>query len=188
MKKYSIIFVVVLVLCCVAGFFVKNFFFIENDIDNYMTLDELQDKKIVLESYSSQVDFSEEDLKKFVETECEAAGNGEYVFNVTPTGNLYINNSVIMQEVSVNSVIKGKCDYEKIWICSQGCSVNYKNGVYELQGMDSSFMQPEDQYLVVCIPSEINSYSDKKVYYTVNKGWHSVPPFRRIRPNLANSS
>jgi hypothetical protein len=118
MKKNIIIFIGVLILCCVAAFSARTFLFTENDMDNYMTLDDLQNKKIVIESYSSQDDFSEKKLNSFVKTEFEVANACEYVFNVTPTGNLYINSSVIMQEVSVNSVIKGKCDNKKIWICS----------------------------------------------------------------------
>jgi hypothetical protein len=171
MKKNSIIFIVALMLCCVAAFFTKKLLFIENDMNNYIMLNKLQDKTMVVENYSTQEDFSEEELKSFVATQCEAAMDSEYVLNVTPTGNLYINNSVLMQEVMVNRVIKGKCVYEKIWICSEGCTIEYGNDVYDLLGMDYSLMQLENQYIVFCIPSEINQYSDKKVYYTDDTLW-----------------
>lgn len=174
MKKNCVVLFALLVVSVVAAFVVRNCLFEEDNINNYMTLEVLQSEKMIVNSYSIEDDFSEEALARFIEDECESVTDAEYAFEVSPTGNLYINNSVIMQEVLVDSIIKGQCEYEKIWICSEGSTIQYNDdNTYGYIGLDYSLMQRDSSYLVFCIPSEINEYSDKKVYNTDDSFWFS---------------
>lgn len=174
MKKNGIVLVAFIAASVIAAFVVRNTFFEENNINNYTTVEMLQKEELIIDNYATEEDFSEEELKIFVESECEAVLDSEYVFKVSPTGNLYFNNSVIMQEVLVDSVIVGQCKNQKIWICCEGSTItDNKNNTYSLIGLDYSLMQPECQYLVFCMPSEINEYSKEKVYHIDDSLWFS---------------
>lgn len=174
MKKNIIALLGLILISVILAIVVRNNMFEKSHISNYVTLDVLQNEKLMINSYSTEKDFSEEDLARFVECECEVALERENVFVVYPTGNLYVNNSVIMQEVLVEEVIKGQCEYEKIWICSQGSSIiDNGDNTYVYVGLDYSLMQLENKYLVFCIPSEINDYSNKKIYNIDDNLWFS---------------
>lgn len=184
MKQNSIVLLGLIIVSIMAAFGVRNYFFEKSNITNYMELKTLQNERMIVESYSSEEDFSEEDLRNFIRDESEMAMQREYIFEVIPTGKLYINNSVIMQEVSVLNTIKGTCEYEKIWIRSEGCTIARKDeNAFGYIGLDYSLMQQENTYLVFCVPSEINQHSDKKIYNTDDSLWF---PYYNITKNSEN--
>lgn len=174
MKKNGIVLAIVMIASIIGAYIFKNTFFEETNIKNDTTIEALQKETVIIENFLTEDDFSKEELETFVERESKTALDSEYVFKVSPTGNLHFNNSVIMQEVLIESVIVGTCNEEKIWICCGGSTiVKNKDNIYSIAGLEYSFMQPEYEYLVFCIPTEVNPYTTEKVYYVDDNLWFS---------------
>jgi hypothetical protein len=173
-KKNIIALFGLLLISIVLAIIVRNTMFKKDSISNYMTLDEVQSKNLTVANYNYKEEFEEEYLDDFAEEVYNNALECENAFIVSPTGNLYVNNEVIMQEAIVEQIIKGQCKYEKIWICSEGSSIERSSDdAYTYKGITYSLMQLENKYLVFCDPSEINDYSDKKIYYINDSLWFS---------------
>lgn len=174
MKKNGIVLAIIMIASIIGAYIVRNTFFEETTIKNDTTIETLQKETVIIENFLTEDDFSKEELETFVERESKTALDSEYVFKVSPTGNLHFNNSVIMQEVLIERVIVGSCKEEKIWICCNGSIlVNKEDNTYSIEGLEYSLMQPEYEYLVFCIPSEVNTYTKENIYHIDDSLWFS---------------
>lgn len=184
MKRQTAIFTAGIVLLSIlAAIVVKTSFFQETSISNNMMLDDLQNQKLFLDTYSTKGDWNEESLKDFVEEELSGIEKAQNVMIATPTNNIFCNRAVIMQEVRVVENKKGKCKEKTIWMVSKGSTVKReKDGNLTLMGIDYSLMQTGCNYLVFCYPFESKAYSDKKVYFLDDSFW--FPYYNLTRDSL----
>lgn len=141
-------------------------------ISTEMTLGELEKLKIRVQYVDEATGCTDEYFQSFVQEQIEEAKNCSNIFWVKPTEQIYFNKDVILQEVEVKQVIKGKCTYDKVWITnSLSSTLDYNGTDVILSGMERSFMQTECEYLLFCDASYINAYSDRKIYSEAENMW-----------------
>lgn len=185
MKKNVMILIGLILISVVLAFVAKGIFFQKSNLDHFMTLERLQQECLLVDSCIAEMDFPEAEWPQFVEEECATAAECPNVLEVSPTGNLYVNGSVIMQEVQVENVRKGSCAANRIWICSQGSTVRENgDGTYRLTGMDYALMQTDCRYLVFCTSSELNDCLEQKVYNLDDSLWFPYYNLTRDTENV----
>lgn len=172
-KKIKIIGLIIGIIWLFGGAFVlKHYAFQDAPITQNMTLEQIQQLPIKMAYVETEEGWNEASYASFCKKQLAGAEKSDCIMKVTPTGNLYINRGLILQEVSVKNVIKGECRYDTIWIKN-----GLRNGlVYRgkdvlLAGKDTSFMQEGCEYLVFIEPAATNQYSEKKVYEEFEEMW-----------------
>ncbi len=140
--------------------------------ENEMTLGDLQSQSIVVEYVETDEGWSEESLSGFCQRQIELSEDCTTILRVKPTENIYFNQSIILQEVSVEEVVRGDCPDKKIWIDhGLASTITYRDKKIVLSGMERSFMQLDCEYLLFCDPVATNRYSDRKVYREMDELW-----------------
>lgn len=167
-RYIGLFFLVYLVgICCL-----KVIAFRKAPCENEMILGDLQSQSIAVEYVETDEGWSDESLSEFCQSQMELSDNCSTILRVKPTENIYFNQSVILQEVSVEDVMKGDCPYKKIWLDhGLASSLIYQDNKIILSGMERSLMQEDCEYLLFCDPVETNSYSDRKVYREMDEMW-----------------
>ena len=151
---------------------IRNIAFQNAPCKNEMTLEELQSKSIKVKYVETGENWTEEMYTNFSKEQLEASKECSYIFKVIPTGNIYFNAGIILQEVTVEDVIRGKCEYETIWIHNGlRTTMKYNGKNIILLGMDRSFMQEDCEYLLFCDSLPTNKYSNKKVFHEAEEMW-----------------
>ncbi len=163
-----------IIIFFVGGFLVRWEYRKESGIENEMNNFSLEKQITKLDYYSDESDFDLEELDQMIKDEIENGKESECIVEAYPTGKTYVNNSVLMQEVEVKKVIKGNCESKKVWINNNGATVNVdKNGEAILVGYDYGLMKENNRYLIFCQASEINDWSNKKIYDINDMMWFS---------------
>lgn len=161
-------------ICCIICFcyIARQSGYNSAPISMEMTLKELEKQNIRVQYVDEAKGCTDEYFESFVQEQIEESENCSNIFLVNPTGQIYFNKDIILQEVEVKQVIKGKCSYDKVWI-SNGLSstLTYDGTDVILSGMERSFMQTKCEYLLFCDTSYINKYSDKKIYSESENMW-----------------
>lgn len=156
----------------VGIYLLKAIAFRKAPCENEMTLGELQKQSIAVEYVETDESWSDESLSVFCQRQMELAENCNTILKARPTGNIYFNQSVILQEVFVEDVMTGDCPYKKIWLDhGLASTMIYQGNQIILSGMERSFMQEDCEYLLFCDPVETNRYSDRKVYREMDEMW-----------------
>lgn len=174
MREKRILFrsiIALLILFC-GAYVLRMIAFKKAPCKNEMKLSQLQKNDIKVQYLDSSEDWTEAELDDFRSNEIEVAKTCEYIFKAKPTGKIYFNRSVILQEVRVEKVIRGACDYSTIWINNGlAATLTYDEGNIILTGMPRSFMQEDCEYLIFCEAADINKYSDRKVFQEQEGMW-----------------
>lgn len=156
----------------VSAFMLPKKAFKDVAIKTTMTLEELQNLPIQVKYVEDIETWNEEFFSGFCQEQLDGAEKCENIFKVIPTGNLYINNQIIMEEAKIQSVIKGTCTDEIIWLKNGlADTVEYDGKNAILNGMDRSFMQKGCEYLIFVDKVKTNPYSEKKVYIEQENMW-----------------
>lgn len=173
----------VYVLCCLLVFvlvtiafapFIKGKVFSDAPISNEMTLEELQKQKIRVTYVETIKDWDETSIEEFGDEQLRKSKKCKTILVVKPTGNLYFNEGLIMQEVRIKKVIKGTETSDTIWVRNglhSTLTYDKEKNEVELSGMNRSFMQTDCEYLLFCKPLETNAYSNRKMYTEVGNMW-----------------
>lgn len=165
---------VFVLLTMILAPFIKSQVFSYAPITNEMTLEDLQKQKIQVTYVETIEGWSEKDITQFGKEQLKKSKKCKNVFIVKPTGNIYFNQGLILQEVRINKVIKGKETADTIWVRNGlHSTLHYKKkkDEVELSGMNRSFMQTDCEYLLFCKPSETNIYSTHKIYTEAGNMW-----------------
>lgn len=80
-------------------------------LKNEMTLNELQSMQIQVEYIEDSKGWTDEWYNSFVNDQLSAAEESENILIVKPTGNIYFNKGLILQEAKVLDVLEGDCKY-----------------------------------------------------------------------------
>lgn len=165
LRRYIIVF-----LMLFLGAYVLHILaFAKAPCKNETTLDELQSNRIKVEYVEDG--WSDEKYESFCSDELMASEECRYIFKARPTGRLYFNQSLILQEVQVEEVLGESCDYETIWIDNGlAATLRYNKENIILSGMNRSFMQEDCEYLLFCEEVGTNSYSKRKVFREMEEG------------------
>ena len=107
---------VLVLLTMILAPFIKSQVFSYAPITNEMTLEDLQKQKIQVTYVESIEGWSEKDITQFGKEQLKKSKKCKNVFIVKPTGNIYFNQGLILQEVRINKVIKGKETADTIWV------------------------------------------------------------------------
>jgi hypothetical protein len=153
---------------------IKKQMFSDAPLSNDMTLEELQKQKIQVTYVNSIESWNEQMIREFGKKQLKKSKKCPGIFIVKPTGNLYFNEGLILQEAKLEKVIKGKESSDTIWLRNglhSTLTYHKKKKEVELSGMDRSFMQTDCEYLLFCEPQESNSYSARKIYTETDKMW-----------------
>jgi len=184
-KVYVLCGLLVVVLLTIAlAPFIKGQVFSYAPISNEMLLEDLQKQKIRVTYVETIEDWDETSIKQFGDEQLRKSKKCKTIFVVKPTGNLYFNAGLIMQEVTIKKVIKGKETSDTIWVRNglhSTLTYDKKKNEVELSGMDRSFMQTDCEYLLFCKALETNPYSNQKMYTEFGNMWFGCY-------NLTNSS
>lgn len=166
----AIIFSIVVVFG--SAVLIRTFAFRESEVKNEMTLEELQQLNIKMDYVETIDSWNEEFFSSFCQNQLDGAESCENILKVTPTGNLYINSHLILQEAKVEGVIKGNCIYSTIWLQNGLCCTLQDRGEdILLTGSSRSFMQEGCEYLIFGEEAATNAYSEKKVYTEIENMW-----------------
>lgn len=150
----------------------KTLAFRESKVKNEMTLEELQKLNIKMDYVETIDSWDEKFFSSFCQNQLAAAESCENILKVIPTGNLYINSHLILQEAKVESVIKGKCTYNTIWLQNGlNCTLLDRGEDILLTGISRSFMQEDCEYLIFGEEALTNAFSEKKVYTETEGMW-----------------
>lgn len=162
-----------IVISAMTGIAFRNFAFKEALFSNCITVKDLEKCKIKIEYTYDAGNWEQADFDAFVEEQLEGAKDVSNILVVKPTGNIYFNNDIVLEEVNVKTVIKGKCKYNTIWI-NDGLlnSIRYENEQVVVTGYDRSFMQEDCEYLVFLDELDTNKYSERKVYSETEAMWN----------------
>lgn len=172
MSKQIFIVLLAVVFVVVGCRIIRTIAFPTSPLSNTMTLKELQKMDIEVMYIESSESWTSEVYDKFCEEQIAGSKQCSSILVGVPTGNIYFNKGTILQEISVKQVVKGKCNYEKIWLQNGLLSTFiYEDETVKLRGMDRSFMQEDCEYLLFCDPIATNKYSDKKVYTEADSMW-----------------
>lgn len=168
--------VIGLLLLFCAAFVLRLLAFQSSPLTNDMTLEELEGISLKIGYVQTEDGWHEQwhgaSSVSYVDSELAGAKESPCILRVTPTGNLYFNSGLILQEVQVEEVIKGECSYHVIWLTNGLWSTLEDRGDDVLLiGMERSFMQEGCEYLLFCEPSATNAYSEKKVYTETDSMW-----------------
>lgn len=168
------------IFCIVIGLFfligivltIRHRAFRNCSLSNYMRLDELQKLDLKVDYIETSEDWTDEWYNSFSDRQLLGAEECKCIIVANPTGEIYFNRGSILQEVYVKNVIKGECSYGKIWIQNGlNSTMEYKDGVVTICGMDRSFMQKDCEYLLFCDEMTANDFSNKKVYNEAEGMW-----------------
>ncbi len=158
----------VICLCCIA----RQVGYKNAPISTEMTLEELEKQNIRVQYVDEAEGCTDEYFEDFVQEQIEEAENCPNILLVKPTEQIYFNKDMVLQQVEVKQVIKGKCSYDKVWITNGlSSSLSYNGTDVILSGMERSFMQTDCEYLLFCNASYVNKYSDKKIYSEAENMW-----------------
>lgn len=170
-KYFSILTICLFILFCIT-IVLGNIAFKKSPLENSMTLQELQNMEIQVDYIEDSKDWTDEWYNSFVNDQLLAAEECGNILIVKPTGNIYFNRGLILQEAEVLNVLKGGCTYETIWLRNGlRSTLEYENDRVILKGMDRSFMQEDCEYLFFCDALSTNEYSEKKVYIESDAMW-----------------
>ena len=162
------------VLIIVSAPYIKKKIFSDAPISNEMTVDNLQKQSIRVTYVETIKDWDKTSIKEFGAQQLKKSRKCNNIFVVKPTGNIFFNDGLIMQEVRKKKVIKGNKTSDTIWVRNGlHSTLKYdkdKNEVV-LSGMNRSFMQTDCEYLLFCEELETNLYSNKKMYTEVDDMW-----------------
>lgn len=161
-------------LTIVLAPFIKGQVFSSAPISNEMTLEDLQKQKIRVTYVETIKDWDEASIAEYGDEQLKKSKKCKTIFVVKPTGNLYFNEGLTLQEVKIKKVIKGKETSDTIWVRNglhSTLTYDKKKNEVELSGMDRSFMQTDCEYLLFCKAMETNSYSSRKMYAETSKMW-----------------
>ena len=171
MKK-KIIFSCCFILVFIGAIVLPKKAFKTASIKNTMTLEELQALPIQVKYVEDIESWNEDFFSGFCQEQLDGAEKCGNIFKVTPTGNIYINYQLIMEEAKIESVIKGTCTDKTIWLKNGlAATVEYDGKNVMLDGMDRSFMQKGCEYLVFVEEEKTNPYSERKVYTEQENMW-----------------
>lgn len=175
MKKIiKLVFLFSIIISIAGAFLVRNYGMKKTDILTEMKDFSLEKRITKLDSYSNENDIELYDAEQMIEDEIESGKETQCIVEACPTGCTYVNNTVLMQEVEVKKVIKGNCEYKKIWISNNGSTINVdKDGEVTLVGYDYGLMKEKNKYLIFCKASEINKWSNRKIYEIDDSMWFS---------------
>ncbi len=188
-KIIKVVLVCSIIISLTCGVFVRYFCIKESNIETEMSNFSLEDKITKLDYYSDENDFDLDELEQMIKDEVESGKESECIIEAYPTGCTYVNNTVLMQEVEVKEVIKGKCKYKKIWISNNGSTINVdKDGEVILAGFEYGLMKKNNKYLIFCQASEINDWSNKKVYEINDSMWFPYFNLDKNSNKLASNS
>ncbi len=169
---YGMLSIILLILLLAP--FLKQQVFSDAPISNKMTLEELQKQKIRVTYVETMKEWDNASIKAFGEEQLKKAKKCKTVFIVKPTGNLYFNEGLILQEVKIEKIVRGKEMSDTIWVRNglhSTLTYDKEKGEVELSGMNRSFMQIGCEYLLFCKPFETNQYSKHKIYTEVDDMW-----------------
>ena len=109
--KKLYIFAIVCIISLIAAFGIKSVNSKKSDMSAEMRDFSLEKNIDILDYYYGENDYDLKEEKSMIKDELKNASDNSVVVKVVPTGNTYANNGVIMQEVNVQKVYKGKCQY-----------------------------------------------------------------------------
>lgn len=171
-RKYFGILVIGVAICFISVVLLRDKIFETSPLKNEMTLNELQSMQIQVEYIEDSKGWTDEWYNSFVNDQLSAAEESENILIVKPTGNIYFNKGLILQEAKVLDVLEGDCQYELVWLRNGlRSTLEYKDGKVVIRGMDRSFMQEDCKYLLFCDELSTNAYSKKKVYVEPDAMW-----------------
>ena len=162
--KKLYIFAIVCIISLIAAFGIKSVNSKKSDMSAEMRDFSLEKNIDIIDYYYGENDYDLKEEKSMIKDELKNASDNSVVVKVVPTGNTYANNGVIMQEVNVQKVYKGKCQYKKIWLRNTNSwIVMDKKGTVKLVGQDYNLMEKDNQYMVFGNNCKINKWSKKKI-------------------------
>lgn len=170
--------------------YIKGKVFLEAPISNEMTLEELQKQKIRVTYVETIADWDETRIQEFSEKQLKKSKRCRKIFIVKPTGNVYFNDGLTLQEVKIKKMIKGKETSDIIWVRNglhSTMTYDKKKDEVVLSGMDRSFMQTDCEYLLFCTASETNKYSARKIYTETGKLWFGCYNLTRSSDSIVSS-
>ena len=159
-----------------------------SEIKQNMTLETLESLPIWVKYVEDGEGWNEAAYKNFCESDLKASEECEDILKVIPTGNLYVNGQLILEEAKVEQVIKGSCRAKTIWLANGLlCTLEYEKDKVILDGMNRSFMQKNCEYLVFVEALSANPYSEKQVYTEYSSMWNCCYNLTWNSTELVNS-
>jgi hypothetical protein len=153
---------------------IKNIAFLNpfSNSANETTLEQLEQFHIKIDYVVDETDWDDSFFESFTDIQLEKAEECGDILIGTPTGNIYFNVGGIYQEVEVEEVIRGNCEYKTIWLHNGLTSTfEYDGDSVILKSMHRNLMQEDCRYLLFCNASAANEYSDRKVYREPDDMW-----------------